>query len=125
MIISKHTLEEYLRDSLNCCSDEFDELEEGHEFYFDDEWSGSCHQVATKNFRIDVDEFVVEVEEGEVFSVSGKGNASYEVIGSVWDGDEECGGYIECAGDDSTAEFEFVIWMSGNEFDDNISISII
>lgn len=117
MTINKDIIKKFLEEALSDDSEEFDEIEADYEFYFEDGLA-TCSNVRTSNFKVELSGYEITFDEGDnPITVSGKAYANYTVKGSFWDGDEEDGGYLECAEGDSGADFSFTIDVNKSDFD--------
>lgn len=126
MRISKESIKEFLEAVLDWSHDEFDEFEKDSEFDFEDGTIGTCDSVSTNSFRVEVNNFEVEMVDEKVLCISGMARAGYDTIGSFWDGDwDDEGGYQECASGTGNADFTFTIWPEGDELNEEVSISIV
>ncbi|MBO5620841.1 MAG: hypothetical protein J6N21_23645 [Butyrivibrio sp.] len=123
MKINKEIIKQFLEEALNDNGEEFDKIEADYEFDFED-FSDTCSEVRTSNFRVEISEYEIAFDEADnPITVRGKAYASYTVKGYGWEGDEEAGGYLECAEGDSGSDFSFSVDVRKSDFDES-SLSI-
>ena len=126
MKINNENLEMFLKESLNSCSNEFDEFEEKCEFSEGD-YTYTCPKVNTTDFCVKVKDYSMEIiEDSGLVIISGNAEADYTVTGFDFEGDEEAGGYIECGKVDNTAGLTFSIDVNLTDFEESdLEIEII
>lgn len=123
MKINKEIIKQFLEEALNDNGEEFDKIEADYEFDFED-FSDTCSEVRTSNFKVEISEYEIAFDEADnPITVRGKAYANYTVKGYGWEGDEEAGGYLECAEGDSGSDFSFSVDVRKSDFDES-SLSI-
>ncbi len=115
IIINAESLEYFLEDEADLCSEKYDALEVKHKFY--DEITKTeipCEKVQTRRFRMRVNDYKVVISDET--RVYGRVAVNYYVLGYRREHETDDSKYVECAREKKYGVFHFSVLVKDWEY---------
>ena len=108
---NKEYWERFFEEEFDLCHEEFDEVEAERSYFFDIDMEDYSRHISTSNYKVKIDE--IETINGQNTIISGKGVATYLVVGN-FSNDAQDPDYRERGTDENSSIFLFKIYLERN-----------